>query len=160
MASAVKLSDGDLKRLKAEVLRDQLYYLTEELGDPSRYFPFLKSRHVLEANDCDRIRGRVTARERTEEFVETLGRHKEGARGEAAFDAFVEALKRQKVQAHIARTLQKAFAKKKAEAEKRKGERGGCDTLLGSSLLTRGPMFVSGNPHGLQLQTDQSLPLA
>ena len=46
---AGKLSEPELKILKSEVFWEQLGYLSDELGDPGRYFPFLKSKVYL----CD-----------------------------------------------------------------------------------------------------------
>lgn len=81
------------------------------------FFPF---QDVLEQGDCENIRAKTTAREKVDEFV-TIIHNRESAKGESAFDVFVEALKTQKVQAHIARSLLRAFAKKKNETERQKG---------------------------------------
>ena len=120
MASG-RLDEGQLKALKKEVLYGQIHYLSEELGDPGRYFPFLKSKGVLDSEDCDRIRAKESGRTKVEEFVERLHK-RQSSRGDPAFDVLVDALKKQKVQAHIARALQRAFAKRKAEEERRKSE--------------------------------------
>lgn len=42
-----KLNERELKILKTEVFLEQLGYLSDELGDPGRYFPFLKSKVKL-----------------------------------------------------------------------------------------------------------------
>ena len=42
-----KLNERELKILKSEVFKEQLGYLSDELGDPGRYFPFLKSKVEL-----------------------------------------------------------------------------------------------------------------
>ena len=75
---------------------------------------------MLEQGDCESIRTKSTAREKVDEFV-TIIHNRESSKGESAFDVFVEALKSQKVQAHIARSLLRAFAKRKNETEGRKG---------------------------------------
>ena len=119
--ATVRLGEDQLKGLKAKVLAEQVGYLSEELGDPGRYFPFLKSKGILDTDDCDRIRAKETSRERVEKFVDLVHK-RESSRGDPAFDVLVDALKRQKVQAHIARVLQRAFARKKGEEERIKGE--------------------------------------
>lgn len=116
-----RLSEDQLKSLKAKVLAEQVHYLSEELGDPGRYFPFLKSKGLLDTEDCDRIRAKETSKERVDTFVELVHK-RESSRGEPAFDVLVDALKRQKVQAHIARVLQRAFARRKGEEERKKSE--------------------------------------
>ena len=91
---------------------------------------------MLEQGDCENIRAKTTAREKVDEFVTTIHK-RESFKGEPAFDVFVEALKSQKVQAHIARCLLRAFAKRKNEVEGQKGE---CSRSalsgLGASLIS------------------------
>lgn len=116
----MKLTDGELQKVKQEVLKEQEAYLCEELGDPGRYFPFLRSKGVLAQQDCESIRNQPTTDLRVGVFVKALVTLR-GNSGVSAFDVFVEALKKQKVQAHIARSLLKAFARKKGEKEREKG---------------------------------------
>lgn len=140
MASG-RLDEGQLKTLKEEVLYGQIHYLSEELGDPGRYFPFLKSKGVLDNEDCDRIRAKDTSRTKVEEFVERLYK-RQSSRGDPAFDVLVDALKKQKVQAHIARALQRAFAKRKTEEERRKGELISLAVLSGVDSIMETMFFV------------------
>ena len=72
--------------------------------------------NVLEQEDCDSIRAKSTAQEKVDVFV-TIIHNRESSQGESAFDVFVEALKSQKVKVHIARSLLRAFAKRKNEIE-------------------------------------------
>ena len=76
---------------------------------------------LLEQGDCENIRAKTTAREKVDEFVTTI-HTRECSKAEPAFDVFVEALKNQEVQAHIAPCLLRAFAKRKNEVEGQKGE--------------------------------------
>lgn len=96
-------------------------YLCEELGDPGRYFPYLRSKGVLDNGDCEMIRAEVTSQAKTEKFVEMISKGRQSGRGEHPFDVLVDALKKQRVQAHIARQLQKALAKLKSDKEREKG---------------------------------------
>ena len=113
-----KMSENEMK---SQVLTGQMNYLCEELGDPGRYFPYLRSKGILDNEDCQRIRSEITSQAKTESFVETISRGRQSGRGEHPFDVLVDALKKQRVQAHIARQLQKALARIKSDKEKEKG---------------------------------------
>ena len=111
------MSGEHLNRLKASVLLEKIGFLCEELGDPGRYFPELRSKNVLDTGDAQLIKSKATDREKTEEFV-TLISKRRSAQGQHGFDVFVEALKKQRVHAHVARALQRALNKMKAEEDK------------------------------------------
>lgn len=100
--------------LKKSVLEDQIGFLSEELGDPGRYFPYLRSKRMLDSSDCQLIRAQVTFKDQVQELIGLLN-SRQSSKGEGAFDVLVDALKKQRVQAHIARALQKALAKAKEE---------------------------------------------
>lgn len=104
--------DANLNDLKDKVLASQIEFLHEELGDPGRYLPHLRSKGVLGMSDCQVIRSKETFRDKVESLVSFL-RGRETNKSEHSFDVLVEALKKQRVQAHIARGLQKALAKAK-----------------------------------------------
>lgn len=89
-------------------------FLCEELGDPGRYFPYLRSKRMLDSMDCQSIRSQVTFKDQIQELIGIL-KSRRTSKGEHAFDVLVDALKKQRVQAHIARALQKALAKAKDE---------------------------------------------
>ena len=120
------LSAEQLKDLKRSVLLDKLAYLCEELGDPGRYFPELRSKHVLDVTDTDVIKSKPTDRAKTEEFVSIISK-RSGNNGQHGLDVLVDALKKQRVHAHVGRTLIRALNKKKAErtstSEFQKGKR-------------------------------------
>lgn len=61
---ATKLTDKELNELKQQVLIDRLDYLSAELGDPGRYYPALRAKGVLSHEDCERIKAKVTSREK------------------------------------------------------------------------------------------------
>lgn len=111
------LTAEQLNRLKESVLLEKIGYLCEELGDPGRYFPDLRSKNVLNTVDTQLIKTKSTDREKTEEFV-TLISKRRSSHGQHGLDVFVDALKKQRVHAHVARTLLRALNKKKAEEER------------------------------------------
>jgi hypothetical protein len=109
---ATKLADTDMNELKGNVLIGRVDYLSAELGDPSRYFPALRAKGVLFPEDCEKIKAKVTASEKVYEMIELIHtRHSE--RDGHAMDVLMEALRKQRVQAHIARELQRALARAK-----------------------------------------------
>ena len=112
-----ELAFEQLNSLKELVLLEKIGYLCEELGDPGRYFHELRGKNVLNTFDTQLIKSKPTNRKKTEEFVTLISRRR-SSHGQHGLDVFVEALKKQRVQAHIARTLLCALNKKKAEAEK------------------------------------------
>ncbi len=118
--SGAKLTGEELQRVKQDVLREQESYLCEEIGDPGRYFASLRSKGILSQGDCDVIRKQHTPDQMVGEFVRILITQR-GRNDVSSFDVFVEALKNQRVQAHIARSLMKTYAKRKAEREQQKG---------------------------------------
>ena len=114
MSSEKPVLEEGMMGLKDKVLEKQIEFLCEELGDPGRYFPQLKSKGILNVSDCELIRSRVTCREKIQELV-GLVKGRRSNKGEHSFDILVDALKKQRVQAHIARGLQKALAKAKED---------------------------------------------
>jgi hypothetical protein len=115
---ATKLPDKEMNELKGKVLIGRVDYLSDELGDPARYFPALRAKGVLFPEDCDRIKAKVTASEKVYEMIELIHtRHSE--KDGHAMDVLMEALRKQRVQAHIARELQRALARAK---DQRRGE--------------------------------------
>lgn len=69
---------------------------------------------MLDSSDCQSIRAQITFKDQVQFLIGVL-KSRETTKGEGAFDVLVEALKKQRVQAHIARALQKALAKAKEE---------------------------------------------
>ena len=111
------LTVEQLNSLKESVLLEKISYLCEELGDPGRYFPELRAKNVLSVVDTQLIKSKPTDQEKTSEFVTLISRRR-SSHGQHGLDVFVEALKKQRVHAHVARTLLRALNKKKAEAER------------------------------------------
>lgn len=106
--------EANMKELKDEVLESQIEFLGEELGDPGRYFPQLRSKGILDVSDCELIRSKVTLMEKIQALI-GLVKGRQSNKGDHSFDILVDALKKQRVQAHIARGLQKALAKAKED---------------------------------------------
>lgn len=61
---ATKLTDKEMNELKQQVLISRLDYLSGELGDPGRYYPALRAKGVLSHEDCEKIKAKVTSREK------------------------------------------------------------------------------------------------
>ena len=101
----VNIPDDDMNKLKKKVLKQQYQYLVENLGDPSRYMPYMISGDILDFSDAEIIRSEVTSKKKGGTFVKML-MDREAA---SAFDEFVEALLQERVQSHIARKLQQAL---------------------------------------------------
>ena len=99
------IPDEDMSKLKKKVLKQQYQYLVENLGDPSRYMPYMISDDILDFSDTETIRSIVTSKEKGGTFVRMLMEREEAS----AFDVFVEALLQERVQSHIARKLQQAL---------------------------------------------------
>lgn len=120
MAEEQRLTQSKVKELKKHVLLDQVVTLSEDLGSPERYFPQLRSAHLLDRFDCEKIRHEVTTQGKVEKFVDiiTEGRDRDG---EAPFDVFVDILNKEGVHSSVARGLQKALAKAKEEERRKKG---------------------------------------
>ena len=114
------MSERRLRDIKTQVLEQEMNFLCEELGDPGRYFPHLRSKGLLDDSDCQNIRSKVTARDKTQEMIEIV-KKRVSTKEEHSFDVLVDAFKKQRVQAHIARGLQKAFSKAKVEAFRYEG---------------------------------------
>lgn len=106
-------SEADLKR---EVLEEQLETLCL-IGDPSRYFPKLRSVRVLSREDCELIRHEVTSKDKVLKFVDLLLEGRQGKYGRHAFDVLVDVLIHLSVHASVARQLQMALAKKREELD-------------------------------------------
>jgi len=97
--------------VKRKVLRNQLPYLRQSLGDPSRYIPYLVQGDILNVYDKELIRSRPTSKEKLETLLQLLV--KEGKGNVSAFDIFVAALLEERVQSQVARELQRALAVEK-----------------------------------------------
>jgi len=102
----MSVREEDDSELKKKVFKSQLPYLIQNLGDPSRYIPYLIANDVLDKCDKEEIRAQVTSKRKAELFIDKLI-EREGA---SAFDEFVQALLEERVQSHIARRLQEALA--------------------------------------------------
>lgn len=88
---------------KKKVLRDQLPYLQKNLGDPSKYIPYLEKGGILDSHDKESIRSKASSKEKLEIFLKLLTKERKGV---SAFDVFVAALLDKQVQSHIAERLQ------------------------------------------------------
>ena len=87
---------------KKKVLRDQLPYLQQNLGDPSKYIPYLEKGGVLDSHDKESIRSKASSKEKLEIFLKLLTKERKGV---PAFDVFIAALLDEQVQSHVARQV-------------------------------------------------------
>ena len=106
-----------MKELKKQVLEDQVHDLSENLGDPKRYFPALRAKGVLNRDDCEIILHEVTKRAKAAKMVDLLCEGRQGRDGSSVFDVLVEVLNREGVHTSLARNLQKALEKVLQEEE-------------------------------------------
>ena len=105
------MGDHEDAEVKDKVLRDQLQYLRQTLGDPSRYLPYLEQGGVLDSHDKASIRSKPTSREKLESFLELLI---QGRKNVSTFDVFVAALLEERVQSQVARKLHRTLEYEKA----------------------------------------------
>ena len=109
--SSKRLTEERIKELKKQALEDQVHDLSENLGDPKRYFPALRAKGVLNRDDCEIILNEVTKRSKVTKMVDLLCEGRQGKDGSSVFDVLVEVLNREGVHTSLARKLQKALEK-------------------------------------------------
>lgn len=119
---AEELSETKVKQLKKQVLETHVQALCEDMGNPERYFPQLRSAGVLDKDDCETIRHEVTTRRKVERFVDILCEGRQGRDGTPVFDVLVEVLNREGVHSSVARGMQKSLARAKVEEISSMGE--------------------------------------
>lgn len=100
------MSDQDDIEVKKKVLRDQLPYLQQSLGDPSRYIPYLEQADVLDRHDKESIRSKTTSKEKLETFLKLLTEERKDV---CLFDVFVTALLEERVQSQVAMKLNRTL---------------------------------------------------
>ena len=95
---------------KSQILLDELEYLQEELGDPSRYFRDFVKQGLLTEVQCERIKQQSTNAEKVSELVKVVC-YKDGA-----FETFCRAVRRLRVHAHVAAHLKRALEGQKGKS--------------------------------------------
>ena len=95
-----------MSTLKLAVLRNEVEYLKENLGDPCRYLRAMREEGYLTDAECKEIRC-TTGSKRIEKFVEVLCSKK----CDKAFDVFVKELRNQRVHASTASHLRRKAGK-------------------------------------------------
>jgi hypothetical protein len=115
----VVITDNELLALKREVLAENIDEISNQLGDPGRYFATFKAKNLLDQSDCEHIKGQTTSIEKAMRFIDLI-RERDGRNGEHSYDVLVNALKRMKVHIHIVRILNQALAKKRSELKIKK----------------------------------------
>lgn len=80
---------------------------------PDRHFAFLRSKRVLDEDDCEEINANTTRRKKAEQFLDILS-----MKGESAFDFFCESfIKNGKTQLHLLNQILDAYEEKTNESE-------------------------------------------
>lgn len=121
----VTLTEDQLSHLKLEVLKDKAEEVSQQLGDPGRYFPSFKGKRMLDASDCETIKNYPTSVERAGALLDIIVK-RQGKHHEHPFDVLVKALKDLRVQVHIARILNTELARRKNELESSLSKLGVC----------------------------------
>ncbi len=121
MTEEVSITERELDELKKSVLLEKLDEISEQLGDPGRYFASFKAKDILSQTDCELIKAEKTSVERSYLLIEKISQRR-GRRNEHPFDVFVGALKRMRVHVHIVRILNTALVAKKTELISTKSE--------------------------------------
>lgn len=104
------------KPTKTQVLKDEMAYLCEELGDPGRYIPSLRAKSLLDSRDSEQIKAQPTNHQKTEVLLDIILR-REGNSSEHPLDILITELKKQRVQVHIARRLQRTLKKRQRDSD-------------------------------------------
>lgn len=92
-----------MSTLKLAVLRNELEYLQQGLGDPCRYLRAIRDEGYLTAEECQCIKSGTSDSEKIELFILMLCNQ----RSSKAFDVFVAELRKQRVHASIASHLKR-----------------------------------------------------
>ena len=91
-----------MSTFKLAVLRNEVEYLRQNLGDPCRYLRALREEGYLTDAECEEIK-LCTGSKRIEKFVEILC----SKQCDKAFDVFVKELRNQRVHASTALHLRR-----------------------------------------------------
>ena len=103
--------------LHKEVLEYEHDALVRDL-EPCEYFSHLRSKRILDVDDCDEVRAEKTRRSQCERFLDLISR-----RGSTGFVGLCDALLKRKVQEHLVTKLNKRMAELELSFRRRKGER-------------------------------------
>ena len=117
----VAITDEELSKLKFDVLKEKVDDISQQLGDPGRYFASFKAKDLLDHADCERIKAEITSIEKATKLISMLDNRK-GRKGEHPYDVLASALKKMRVHVHIVRILNEELAKKKSELKAIKSE--------------------------------------
>ena len=100
------------RRFNPQVLEELRDLLVRDL-QPDKHFAFLRSKAVLDEEDCEEIESRPTRRKKSELFLDILQK-----KGESGFDYFCESfIKCGKTQLHLLNRILDAYEDKIYENE-------------------------------------------
>ena len=110
----MELPSSRRKRVKKEVLLDNLSLLSESLGgsDLDRYLIQLRSKGLLDFTDCELINSKVTTITKVEAMVDIL-KTREGKKEEHVLDILIDVLNNgmhQNLARHLQRCRHRAMA--------------------------------------------------
>ncbi|XP_048777522.1 B-cell lymphoma/leukemia 10-like isoform X2 [Ostrea edulis] len=95
------------EEIQYEILEEQRFYLCKHL-DPQNHFAYLRSKHLLTADEEEIIKSHSSRTQRAEKFLDILLQ-----KGPMCYKALVDALLKNKTQTFLVTRLNKEFEKKK-----------------------------------------------
>ena len=114
----VRLEQEDLDLIKKAVLIHHRRLLVDSIDPVSgKHLPHLRSKFILDEKDEEEIRAPVSRSERTEVFLDKLGR-----KGAAGYDEFCESLCRDRTQLFLLNAMTKTVELLKHKVLRHKGE--------------------------------------
>lgn len=115
LADLPSISVEERAELHKEVLEFEHDALVRDL-EPREYFSYLRSKRVLDGNDCEEVLAERTRRGQCERFLDLMSR-----RGSTGFVTLCDALMKRKVQVHLVTKLNKRMAELELSYRRRKG---------------------------------------
>ena len=91
--------DRSQLKLKAAVLLEELDFIQNHIEDPGKYFPPLTNKRILCKDQWSKIRSEPCVERQVRKLIELI------CLKEGGYDAFLQALRNQKVHANVARHL-------------------------------------------------------
>ncbi|XP_062608518.1 B-cell lymphoma/leukemia 10-like [Saccostrea cucullata] len=103
MMKSNSITSEELDMEILQILEDQRFYLCKYM-EPQNYYAYLRSKHVMTAEDEEEIKSLRTRRQRAERFLDILL-----LKGPTCFKALVDAILRNGTQPHLAAKLNKEY---------------------------------------------------
>ena len=120
MMSVTTVSKERVRALQGDVLLTQMDRLVR-MGDPNRYLIDLRAAKILDRDDCERIRAKVTTKDRVELLVDFLREEGRGTAERTPFEVLVEVVMKEGVHSGVVDKLMAALEKAIKEEERVQG---------------------------------------